>query len=58
MTHLQGSRFLGARAKLEKQKYGSFQVAKRINNNAYVLDNWNISHTFNVVDLLKYLPDD
>ena len=54
------SRFPHIRAKLEKQKYGPFHVAWKINDNAYVLqlsDNWNTSHTFNVVGLFSYHPD-
>lgn len=46
---------------LEKQKYGLFRVAQKINDNAYVLELpfiWNISRTFNVVELFKYHPDD
>lgn len=62
MVHLQCSRFLGIHAKLEKQKYGPlFHMSQKINDNAYVLqllNNWNISHTFNVADLFAYHPDD
>ena len=46
---------------LENRKYILFCVAQKINENAYVLqllDNWNISYTFNVTDLLEYHPDD
>lgn len=48
-------------AKLEKWKHGLFQVAQKINDNAYVLqlpDDQNISYTLNVVDLFAYNPND
>ncbi|KAH9753570.1 hypothetical protein KPL71_015115 [Citrus sinensis] len=61
MAYLRQNRFPGIRTKLEKRKYGPFRVARKINDNIYVLqlpDNWIISHTFNVADLFEYHPDD
>lgn len=61
MAHLQHSHFPSICAKLEKQKYSPFRVAMKINDNSYVLqllDNWNISHTFNMADLFEYHLDD
>lgn len=46
---------------LEKQKHGLFRVPQKINDNAYVLQLpfiWNISRTFNVVELFEYHSDD
>ena len=60
MMHLWRNCFPGIHTKLAKRKYGSFRVARKINDNAYVLqlpNNWNISHIFNVADFFKYHPD-
>ena len=37
IAHLHQSRFPGIRIKLENLKYGPFLMAKKINDNAYVL---------------------
>jgi hypothetical protein len=60
MAYLRKNRFPGIRTKLQKWKYGPLRVAKKINDNAYILqlpDDWNISNTFNVADLLEYHED-
>ncbi|KAJ4719092.1 RNA-directed DNA polymerase [Melia azedarach] len=57
MAYLRKNRFPGIRSKLQNRKYGPFRVARKINENAYVLQlpsEWNISNTFNVADLYKY----
>ena len=49
----------GDHSKLQQRKYGSHQIVKKINNNAYVVDlpSWmGISKTSNVVDLILFLP--
>ena len=60
MAYLRKNRFPGIRTKLQKRKYGPFRVAKKINDNAYILqlpNDWNISNTFNVSDLSEYHED-
>ncbi|KAJ4719082.1 RNA-directed DNA polymerase [Melia azedarach] len=52
---------IGIQSKLQNRKYGPFRVAKKINDNAYVLqlpNEWNISNTFNVADLFEYYEDE
>ena len=44
-------------SKLQQRKYGSYQIVKKTNNNAYVVDlpNWmEISRTFNVANLTLF----
>ena len=46
-------------SKLQQRKYGSYQIVKKINNNAYVVDlpSWmKILKIFNVVDLTLFQP--
>ena len=46
-------------SKFQQRKYGSYQIVKKINNNAYVVDLpcWmRISYTFNVANLTLFLP--
>ena len=47
----------GGHSKLQQRKYGPYQIVKKINNNAYVVDflTWmGISKTFNVDDLILF----
>ena len=47
-------------SKFQQRKYGSYQIVKKINNNAYVVDfpTWmGISKTFNVTDLTLFQLD-
>ena len=46
-------------SKFQQRKYGPYQIVKKINNNAYVVDlpSWmRISYTFNVANLTLFLP--
>ena len=58
LVYSRNKRFpIGTYNKLMNKKWGSFQITKKINNNAYVValpPNMNISSTFNVADLYKY----
>ena len=50
---------VGTYNKLKDRKYGSFQITKKINTNAYMVAlslDMNISSTFNAADLLEYHP--
>ena len=60
MVFISKSRMQGGHCKLQQRKYGSYQIVKKINNNAYVVDlpTWmRISKTFNVADLILFHPD-
>ncbi|XP_012088635.1 uncharacterized protein LOC105647231 [Jatropha curcas] len=51
----------GGQKKLDLQKIGPFQIFKKINDNAYVLDlheDMKIFRTFNVADLFPFYSDD
>ena len=60
-VHLSKERFPGGRSsKLQPRADGPFKVLKRINDNAYNIDlpgHYNVSATFNVVDLSPFVPE-
>ena len=50
----------GDHSKLQQRKYGPYQIFKKINNNAYMVDlpSWmGISKMSNVVDFILFQPD-
>ena len=50
----------GDHSKLQQRKYGPYQIVKKINNNAYVVNlrSWmGISKMSNVVDFILFQPD-
>ena len=60
MVFISKARMQGSHSKLQQRKYEPYQIVKKINNNAYVVDlpTWmRISKTFNVVDLTLFQKD-
>ena len=60
MVFISKARMQGGHIKLQQRKYGPYQIVKKINNNAYVVDllTWmGISKTLNVADLTLFQPD-
>ncbi|PNX70122.1 hypothetical protein L195_g057111, partial [Trifolium pratense] len=48
-------------SKLQAQKYSSFKVTRKVNDNVYVValpDSMNISNTFNVTDIHECRADE
>lgn len=61
MVHLRKGIFpVGSYSKLKNRNFGPCQVLKKIQNNAYVNidlpEEYNMSSTFNVANLIKYYP--
>ena len=60
MVFISKARMQGGHSKLQQRKYGPYQIVKKINNNAYVVDlpTWiGISKTFNVADFTLFQLD-
>ena len=59
MVFISKAQMHGGHSKLQQRKYRPYQIVKKINNNAYVVDlpTWiGISKTFNVADLTLFQP--
>ena len=60
MIFISKARMQGGHSKLQLKKYEPYQIVKKINNNAYVVDlpTWmRISKTFNITDITLFQPD-
>ena len=59
MVFISKARMQGGHCKLQPREYGPYQIVKKINNNAYVVNLptlMRISNTFNVADLILFQP--